>query len=529
MSGRHPPDSGFDIVITSDRTMMTNHHGKEFLGFVATGPPIGVPERLWMWICAPKPRVDRLGRPLEAPYGLRKIEAALQNAGFSAAIVDPDYLGRYLRRAKVLMIGHHDYFALASPSIEWWLVTGREPVNRRSFLRLMRRPEIREAKSRGLKIIVGGPAAWQWLWNVEFIREFGVDTIVDGEAEKVVVRLAEMALNGEELPAYVYVGPSDVPSVEEIPEIRGASVNGLVELMRGCPRGCSFCPVTLRPLRYYPLEKVEREMQVNARAGLDHCILHSEDVLLYGARGLEPNPDALIKLHTLAKKYFRGVAWSHTTLAGVKYAQERYGLITKLTEILYDEHQDFLGVQIGLETGSVRLAKVIMPGKAAPYPLEQWPEVVVDAMAILHDHRIIPALTLILGLPGETEEDLAATAELLDRLKDYRSLIVPMFFVPLGRLRDRGWFLREHLKDGHIEIMRRCLWHSVRWAEDILSKFYLRGPQYAPLRAALKFFLLYVKRKGRQVERWLEERALAARTTQVGIEALPTLQRVCRQ
>lgn len=493
----------FDIVITSDRTMMTNHHGREFLGFVATGPPLAMPERLWMWICAPKPKVDELGRPIEAPYGLRKIEAALQNAGFNAAIIDPEYLGKYLRDAKVLMIGHHDYFAMASPSIEWWLITGKEPVNRRSFLKMMRRPEIREAKRSGLKIIVGGPAAWQWLWNTSYLQEFGIDTIVDGEAERVVVELAQKALNGEELPAYIYVGSHDVPSIDEIPEIKGASVNGLVEIMRGCPRGCSFCPVTLRPLRYYPLDKIERELQVNANAGLEGCILHSEDVLLYGARGLELNPDALIKLHTLAKKYCKKLTWSHATLAGVKHAQEKYKLITKLTEVIFDEHQDYMGVQIGLETGSVRLAKAIMPGKAAPYPIEQWPEVVVDAMSILHEHKIIPALTLILGLPEETEEDLIATAELLDELKDYRSLIVPMFFVPLGKLRDRNWFLKEHLRDEHIEVMRKCLWHSVKWAEDILSKFYLRKPEQAPLRFALKLFILYVKRKGMEVEKWL--------------------------
>jgi len=30
-----------DIILTTDRTMMSNHHGKEFLGFMATGPPIG--------------------------------------------------------------------------------------------------------------------------------------------------------------------------------------------------------------------------------------------------------------------------------------------------------------------------------------------------------------------------------------------------------------------------------------------------------------------------------------------------------
>ena len=51
---------GFEVVITSDRTMMSNHHGKEFIGFMATSPAIGMPERLWMRICllytSPSPR-----------------------------------------------------------------------------------------------------------------------------------------------------------------------------------------------------------------------------------------------------------------------------------------------------------------------------------------------------------------------------------------------------------------------------------------------------------------------------------------
>jgi len=35
----------FDIVITTDRSMMTDHHHHEFLGFMTTGPAFGVPER----------------------------------------------------------------------------------------------------------------------------------------------------------------------------------------------------------------------------------------------------------------------------------------------------------------------------------------------------------------------------------------------------------------------------------------------------------------------------------------------------
>jgi hypothetical protein len=58
-----------DVVITSDRTMITDHHGKEFIGFMTTAPPIFLPEKIWMSIAAPKIKVNEIGEPCQAPYG----------------------------------------------------------------------------------------------------------------------------------------------------------------------------------------------------------------------------------------------------------------------------------------------------------------------------------------------------------------------------------------------------------------------------------------------------------------------------
>ncbi len=498
---------GFEIVITTDRTMMSNHHRKEFLGFMATGPAIGIPEKLWMWIAAPKMKTDSLGRPREASYGLRKVEAKLLEAGYNVAIIDPDYLGKHLDTMKVLMIGHHDFFALCPPSSEWWMIVGKEPVNRVSFRRLMESPAVRKAKEKGVKIIVGGPAAWQWLWELDYWRKWGVDTVIDGEAERVIVDLVEKALNNEPLPHYIYVGPRDSPSIEEIPVIKGASVNGLVEIMRGCPRGCKFCSVTLRPLRYIPLEVIEKEIKVNLEHGINSVILHSEDVLLYGADGVKPRPEPLIKLHEMVRRLVPGsLAWSHSSLAAIKYAEEKHRLISKLMGDIVLTKQDFLGVEVGIETLSVRLAKIIMPGKSAPYSPEQWPDIVEDAFRIMHENHIIPAATLILGLPEETPDDVAKTAELLDRLKPYRSVIVPMFFVPMGALKNRDWFRRNLVQLEHIEVMKKCLFHTVYWAEDIMNKFYLKEPHYILVRLGLKLFIKYVKWKVRKALPQIEAR-----------------------
>jgi radical SAM superfamily enzyme YgiQ (UPF0313 family) len=495
----------FEVVLTTDRTMMTDHHGKEFIGFMATGPAIGVPEQLWLWACCPKPKVDKLGRPLIAPYGLRKIEAKLQDEGYNAAIVDPDNLDKHLDTMKVLLLSHHDYFAYGPPSSEWWLITGQEPVNRRSFRKLMESPVVREAKKRGVRIIAGGPAAWQWLWELAAWEKWGIDTVVDGEGERVVVDLVEKALRGEELPKYVYVSPREAPGIDEIPTIKGASVNGLVEIMRGCPRGCRFCSVTLRPLRFIPIEKILQEIEVNLRAGIRNVVLHSEDVLLYGADGVKPRPEPLIKLHQEVMKKIPGtIAWAHASLSAIKYSEENYKLISTIMEML-SEKQEMLGVEVGIETGSVNLAKKIMPAKALPYRAEEWPEVVKDAFANMHDNHVVPAATLILGLPEETPDDVLKTAELIDDLKSYRSLIVPMLFVPMGALKNMEKFRRESLTREHIEVMKACLRHDLYWARDIITKFYFKGLRYAPLRFFLQSFISYVERKTANIDALMED------------------------
>ena len=65
---------------------------------------------------------------------------------------------------------------------------------------------------------------------------------------------------------------------------------------------------------------------------------------------------------------------------------------------------------IGLETGSVRLAKQIMPSKGVPFPIEEWPSVVVRGLEVLNANNWFPAMTLIVGNPGETDEDCQGDA-----------------------------------------------------------------------------------------------------------------------
>ncbi|MEM4776524.1 MAG: radical SAM protein [Pyrobaculum sp.] len=509
------PPRRFDVILTTDRSMMSNYHRKEFLGFGTTGPifvdlPFGLSERFHSFLFAPRVKTDRLGRPREAPYGMRKIEAKLLDSGISAAVIDPDHVAKYIPHAKVLMLSHHDYFGLNPPSSTWGVIVGKEPMNAYFFKKFMERiaPVVKEAKSRnGLRIIVGGPAAWQWLYFPELVEKWGVDTIFDGEGEKLIVDLVKDAIAGRPIPRYIYVGVSEAPDLSEISVIKHPSINGMVEIGRGCPRGCAFCSVTLRAIRWYPLDVIEQELKVNVEGGVRDGILHADEVPLYGSTGVEPNPDKLIALHRLAKKYYRKLSWSHTTLVAVYHGEKKMGkLFTKLSELILDEHQDWWGAQIGLETGSIRLAKKIMPGKTAPYRVEQWHDIVVEAASIMHEVRLIPAITLIVGLPEEQPDDVVETIELIEKLKPYRSLIVPLFYVPMSHVKSEktGWLDKVNLYPEHIDLLKAVAKHSLTWAKDIVNKFYFKGPQYFLIKWLINYFINYVEKKLADIERDIE-------------------------
>jgi radical SAM superfamily enzyme YgiQ (UPF0313 family) len=485
-----------EVLLTADRTLMSNYHNNEFLGFGTCAPPNFIPEWLYSFLFFPPLKADK-GVLSAAPYGLRKTEAQLLKEGFNVATVSPDHLDGFIDEAKVLGVHVMDPFGLGPASSTLAAVFKKEPFLARYFHALMDSPAVKKAKGNGLKVIVGGPGAWQFRYRQKFVEDHGIDCIVEGEAENVVGKLFRAAINGEEIPRFYEVSVKEAPSIAEIPDIVQPSVNGLVEIGRGCCRGCEFCNVTLRPLRWYPIEKIEREIRLNLESKkVNGCCLHAEDVMLYGSNNTVPNDEKLIRLHQFVSKNCEGISWSHCSLAAVASKPK---LFSKLSEFILQK-QAWWGAEIGIETGSAELAKKIMPAKAHPFKAEDWPEVVHAGMGLMHDNKLVPACTLIVGLPEEREEDILKTMELMDDLKDFRSLIVPLFFVPLGRLKSEDWFKDAAMTDLHKQLMFQCAEHDFRWVDGLIELSF-RGKWYARLmREFYRGFAGIAKRRVRLIE-----------------------------
>ena len=134
-----------------------------------------------------------------------------------------------------------------------------------------------------------------------------------------------------------------------------------------------------------------------------------------------------------------------------------------------------------------------MHGKVLPFKPDEWPDVVEQAFGICKDSNWVPCATLIIGLPGETEDDVVKTIELLDRLKDYKSLIVPLFFVPLGTLKNEKGFGAQDMNEHHWELMLACWDHDVSWLVE-LAREYLHQMKWIA-RAFIMGFVNFVAKK----------------------------------
>ena len=65
--------------------------------------------------------------------------------------------------------------------------------------------------------------------------------------------------------------------------------------------------------------------------------------------------------------------------------------------------------------------------------MEDWPGVVVQGLTVLNRNDWFPAMTLMIGNPGETDEDVRATLDLLNEVESRGvfTFFVPSIFTPL--------------------------------------------------------------------------------------------------
>jgi radical SAM superfamily enzyme YgiQ (UPF0313 family) len=258
-----------------------------------------------------------------------------------------------------------------------------------------------------------------------------------------------------------------------------------VEISKGCGRNCQFCTPTVLNKVDVPLDRIMREVEMTTKEDSDHITLVTEDLFLYGAKDKKfvPNKEAVVKLVQSVADYpgVKSVQVSHMSLAPVVSNPQ---MVKELAEILIERSWYSLGkkaiitAETGIETGSTRLMKKYMAGKMLPFKPEQWQEIVTNAFGILNDNDWYPLATLIVGLPDEKEEDVLATLELMDKLKDYNAFYVPLFFVPLENcvLMNKKGAELDSLSKARWDFFIRCWEYNIRIWKPTFLENRIRNP-----------------------------------------------------
>ena len=297
------------------------------------------------------------------------------------------------------------------------------------------------------KVIVGGSGGWQII-QTDLYEELGVDCVVEGRSESLdTLELFRKAIRGEALPREVEVKHPTTREGILFPDKR--TTFGVVEMTTGCGRRCQFCLPDLNPQIDLPKEQILKAVRANVREGNKQISLATEDMFIWGQVHTDtpfyfPNREALLSLYSdiVNTPGVEQHVLSHSTIAPAVVDPL---LIKKLSDILLPQspiHLPYLSSHpqkksltplIGLETGSVAMAKKIMPSKGVPFSIEDWPSVVIQGLTVLNENNWFPAMTLIVGNPEETDEDIMATLDLIYEVerRGLFAFFIPSIFTPL--------------------------------------------------------------------------------------------------
>ncbi len=385
------------------------------------------------------------------PAGVRLIEKSLLREFSEQDVVAcyPDDLAKFIGPdTRVVAVSTHNPLGVTFAAGVYTSMFGssKQPINSHYARDLFQK--IRSSPYRkNFKVIVGGSGGWQIVQTNSF-EELGVDCVVEGRSESPeTLALFHRAIGGEELPRQL-----DVPHPKNRNEVLFPSARttfGVVEMTTGCGRRCHFCVPDLNPQIDLPKEKILGAVRGNVRNGNKQISLATEDMFIWGQVQTEtpfffPNREALLDLfgEIVRTPGVEQHLLSHCTIA--PFAVDPI-LIQKLSEMLLPKspihlprlsthpQKKALSPLIGLETGSVRLAKKIMPSKGVPFSIDDWPSVVLEGLRVANENNWFPVMTLIVGSPEETDEDVKATLDLVYEMerRGLFAILVPSIFTPL--------------------------------------------------------------------------------------------------
>src|SRR5262245_5112338 len=377
-----------------------------FDGMMGTIQTTTVPEPIMRNIIAPPLPSDGLAAR-KAPLGLRRIEAALLNDGFSredVILCTPEDLEKCIGpRTKIVAVSSSDPLGRGMSNSTMSDMAGGTLYTHTWYKRLLL--QLKEKKqTHGFKVVAGGAGAWQLAQNDQARRDLDIDTVVEGYAETQVAPWFHALMDGEDLAPVVNSRSS---REDEIPSICGPTSMGVVEISRGCGKGCQFCTIATERMIHIPIDIVASDVERNVERGVTSICALSEDFFRYGCTSRNPvNPPVLKSLIRRLRevKPLKLIQLDHTNVISVaQYSDDDLREIHDL--LVAGQRHDYLWVNLGVETASGELLDMNQKGgKIRPFKPAEWGELCDQQIRRLIKTGYFPLVILIMGRPGAHAE-----------------------------------------------------------------------------------------------------------------------------
>ena len=447
------------VVLVTDRTLSANYK-VIFEAMLATMQTTTAPRMVMKGLLCPRVSADRVGRASSASISIRRVESCLlartELTSRDVVCVTPESLGKVLGPwVKIVGVSSSDPLGGGMSNTTTSSFWPGELYTALWTDQMMQR--IRRAKDRwGFTVIAGGGGAWQWARDRAAAERQGIDVIFEGYFESAGPQLVTDILAGRAAPNHVPAGETATAAIEPM---TGPAVLGMLELSRGCGKGCDFCPMAAHRMEHVSPETILADLETNVAGGQMSAVSGSEDFFRYGGTGSKVNFEALRSLLERMHEV-RGLGFmqiDHANISSVlQLSVEELREIRRL--LRFGRDAKYLWVNMGIETASPRLLRSVSPGKAAPFALDDWEDMVRDAAGRINDAGFFPVFSIVLGLPGETPDDVARTMKLVQDLDRRPVVIFPIFYEPLPKpgAEPRGAFSLHSLTPAHLELYTTC-------------------------------------------------------------------------
>lgn len=447
------------IVLVADRTLSAGYKAL-FEGIFATMQTTKVPSAAMRHFVAPAVRTDSAGRAQTAPLGLRRVQSSLiAQLGLSpdeVVCTTPERLGDLLGPwVKVVGFSSSDPLGNGMSNTTTTQFWAGELYTRRWSRQLLAR--ILDAKRRwGFKVVGGGAGAWQWECYPDAVAEECLDVRFEGYFEETGPSLFRDLLDGRAVPRHFVQAKTGSGGIMPI---CGPSLLGIVELSRGCGRGCRFCSMAHKKMEHLPADTILADLETNVAGGVRSVVSGSEDFFRYGATGLKPNFEALRDLLE-RMRHVKGLSFMQIDHANVtSVAQMTDQQLQEIRRLLtWEKKSDYLWVNMGVESANGHLVAANCTGKIAPYRPEDWEELIYTTTERMSRNGYFSVVSLVLGMPGETPEDIEKTLKLVKFLETQAAVVFPVFYEPhtaediaAGRR-----FSVATMRPEHLELYRTC-------------------------------------------------------------------------